>query len=486
METVGIESFGGTLPEVPEKDAAISSPTSDNRYSGWKGLDDYLIQSGYNGYQEFYDYMSDEGMTCDDNIYRDLILKKLKVLNPEEKWANIILKYDQLVATGLKFDRDELDSNVELKFLLFLRVTNALKISDLLYDDSDDKIEDVSTALNSRMLSLTGLANSPHEDQVKLALIKLSHIQSDIPSLFVLKTADYLCTLSGDPELNQALMKDAFKVLFAVNFQFNNYFQFAGSDPNELFKFQLLRVLEANCPKLFGKLVEKLGDNLIDFLQEWVNEDSFWIKILESDHFSNVIDDIILQSFKVLVLYIVQSLYSTQDVIIEKLGILTEKEEYIQLLNEFISISESSFTNLSFQNLFTYEAEFNSLKQPLSEHITKKSRLIRSLKTKNHQLMVNKQRKQTQFNDLLANYQQLNEEKMNNELLVERLNRENSNLTKEIQAKQDQLDGYLSNYDVIKTTNDRNKEMDLMNNGLKKDMEQITKKIQELQVKLKR
>ncbi|ANZ77848.1 BA75_04481T0 [Komagataella pastoris] len=486
METVGIESFERNLPEVPEKDVAISAPTSDNRYSSWKGLDDYLIHSGYNGYQEFYDYMSDEGMTCDDNIYRDLILKKLKVLNPEEKWANIVLKYDQLVSTGLKFDRKELDSNVELKFLLFLRVTNALKISDLLYDDSDDTSEDVSAALNSRMLSLTGLTNSPYEDQIRLALIKLSHIQSDIPSLFVLKTAEYLFTLSEDPQLNQVLIKDAFKVLFAVNFQFNNYFQFFGSEPNELFKFQLLRVLETNCPRLFGRLVEKLGDTMIEFLQEWVNKDSFWLKILESDHCSNIIDDVILQSFKVLVLYIVQSLHSNQDVIIEKLGILTEKEEFIQLLNESVSISETSFTKLSFQNLFTYEAEFNSLKQPLSEHITKKSRLIRSLRTKNHQLKVNKQKKQTQFNDLLANYQQLNEEKMNNELLVERLNRENSSLTKEIQAKQDQLDVYLSNYDVIKTTNDRNKEMDLMNSGLKKDMEQITKKIQELQLKLRR
>ncbi|KAG7826546.1 hypothetical protein KL909_000598 [Ogataea angusta] len=118
----------------------------------------------------------------------------------------------------------------------------------------------------------------------------------------------------------------------------------------------------------------------------------------------------------------------------------------------------------------------------LNEPVREPHDLLRE-QNKLHKLQVELETKRRQYTELLNNYKQLNEERFSNQTMIKKLEANNGQLRLKRNECERKLNAQLSNFEVIKVNNEKNAEIDKMNQKLRMDIDNVQSELAELRAK---
>lgn len=236
------------------------------------------------------------------------------------------------------------------------------------------------------------------------------------------------------------------------------------------FHFLLLRSVEAIDTEALFKISRE--SNPLVYLDALLKSDKFWcdfVLLLFKNDFGKKNHQLGLTN--VLHRFIIYGVNSLVDVIVElrkELGIFGYE------LQKFTSHTILKNTC----DLVRFHREFLILNDSASAQMV--SSTLDRLSLKSQDLEETLKSRQNEYNELLHNYKQLNEEKISVSQHIEKLTSENASLAAEKRSLSAQVDQALGQYDVIKQTMEKNKRVQELNDSMTKEIERLTRENQKL------
>lgn len=198
---------------------------------------------------------------------------------------------------------------------------------------------------------------------------------------------------------------------------------------NQRFLFMLLRSIEDSNSLLMLKNIHSIKET---FVQE-VTENGYWIEKLNS-WFENGSLNLTLKN---LIIYGPFSL----------IGDLT----------------------LRIPDFYAYQIEFDSLNHANNKEI--------NLKNSNDRLKLQLNKLKNDYTNLLVNFQQLNGELMRVKTLIKMKSDANHQLQSDLDGLNLKLNNNISQFDVLKVRKDKNNEIELVNEGLRREIEKLQRQL---------
>ncbi|GMG22931.1 unnamed protein product [Ambrosiozyma monospora] len=242
---------------------------------------------------------------------------------------------------------------------------------------------------------------------------------------------------------------------------------------DDRFLFLLIRSLEQLDSKLLMEIYKEKVE-VLDYFQDLLLTKEFWISLIGVLKSKNLWEKFIHQIMVYGVTSIVDTLlichfHPEQLKKISVLSNLIKFDKEYDLLNHKEDVQKSPASPSSIA----------SSKKSESDTLAKE-------KFKLHKLQEDLSTKNKKYNDLLNNYKQLNEERFSDEAVIRKLKLANAELQKQFRTNDSKLNTLLSNFEVIKINNDKNREIDLMNDDLRADIERLTGEIAAMKKKMKK
>lgn len=317
------------------------------------------------------------------------------------------------------------------KETLYMLLLGSLKVSDALLDVDITSLD--SKKFSDVFAKITGKSPAGQQDQIRDMMRIYAVIKKTTPNPLVCYIHTKVSSLKTCLILAQEMEK------FVIE--------------NKQFEFLLLRSIEEQNAKF---IMDKYGDDpayLAVFAKQIQSQD-LWYKLLEKvkklDEGELLVHNCVIYGFR----SIIDTLAS----------VITDTA-----LPKNLKISS---------NLWKFKREFVIINED-TDVLSNDDSLTKE--RKKHQFFLQDlEKKKKSYMDLLHNYKQLNEEKFSNEGVLQRLKVENGELKSKKSDMDRQVDTKLSGFEVIKINNEKNEEINSMNEDLKNEIARVTASINEL------
>ncbi|ODV98543.1 hypothetical protein PACTADRAFT_1014 [Pachysolen tannophilus NRRL Y-2460] len=409
-------------------------------------------------------------------------------------WEYLIKNYNDVAnIEDLKFFNDKINlefsslSNNRLRFVVYLSLSKSVEIKDELYQTETEivKLENHNDFIN-------GLENENEREIIK----NFINLKNVLPHQYILEFIKLI--LQKNDVLNDKIItnNEIFNITLSLNYQINTLISPSKESSNLLFYFQLSRALEDNCLKVLFSILEYVPfKDFYDKLITLFNDSEFWINFFHrtDDSISlKLLDSFILKGFEILIVIFVKLIKYNESKILENLKLLKTDIFNFFKTQEFLKpLDDLSFYNLKIIiNFYNYKKELKVLNKNESvscKFSAKSNHNVKVLKESNEKLLTKKSTIKKNYQDILNNYQQLNQEIFNNETLIKNLKNEKIKLQNELNdliKKQISID---SSLEILNKNNNRNDEIERLNKDLveqikttKKNLEDLNTRVSEL------
>lgn len=362
-----------------------------------------------------------------------------------------------------------------LRQLAYLVLSHATNFSDQLFQDV---IVDLTAEQD---FELQELKLSP---DLKDVVLKITTIDSLIPNTIVIELARLLLKFS---DLKAA---DVFKILICINFQVKDKLL---SPKKEMFLFQLSRALEDNCPKfvlLLASCASKIDpfQKLYELIQDSILWQTMFDSVEEETTALKLLDSFLLKGLETIITVLVK-LIKSQELYLVTLLVKEGYDSFSQFVvsPECLAVFNDKVLYESKESiqLYKYEKEYEVIINQESVLYPRRAEERFARAHHSHAKLMNlKSELETQYNQILSNYQQLNEEKFTNETFIKPLMNKKNDLINQNRELFNEYEHKSRSLEVLKTSNERNEEIDQSNELLNEHIKEVTEQIAELKLKI--